>query len=105
VVVVTEGSGPPRLAFIAPYAVTSIAEYFMGQRRDVLIVYDNLTHHVRAYGNDRSSSPARAAGLPWSYLLHLLPTAGAGNLPARRARWQHANRAANVETETPNSSA
>ena len=29
VVVVTEGNDPPGLAYIAPYAATSIAEYFM----------------------------------------------------------------------------
>lgn len=49
VVVVTEGNDPPGLAYIAPYAATSIAEYFMLQGRDVLIVYDDLTHHARAY--------------------------------------------------------
>ena len=49
VVVVTEGSDPPGLAFIAPYAATTIAEYFMEAGRDVLIVYDDLTHHARAY--------------------------------------------------------
>ncbi|MFA7594366.1 MAG: F0F1 ATP synthase subunit alpha, partial [Thiohalobacteraceae bacterium] len=37
------------LAYIAPYSATSIAEYFMEQGRDVLIVYDDLTHHARAY--------------------------------------------------------
>jgi F-type H+-transporting ATPase subunit alpha len=49
VVVVTEGNDPPGLTFIAPYAATSIAEFFMEQGRDVLIVYDDLTHHARAY--------------------------------------------------------
>lgn len=49
VVVVTEGNDPPGLKYIAPYAATSIAEYFMEQGRDVLIVYDDLTHHARAY--------------------------------------------------------
>ncbi|MDY0281464.1 MAG: F0F1 ATP synthase subunit alpha, partial [Salinivirgaceae bacterium] len=49
VIVVTEGNDPPGLAYIAPYAATSIAEYFMGTGRDVLIVYDDLTHHARAY--------------------------------------------------------
>jgi F-type H+-transporting ATPase subunit alpha len=49
VVVVAEGSAPPGLAYIAPYAATSIAEYFMARGRDVLIVYDDLTHHARAY--------------------------------------------------------
>src|SRR5271165_7200161 len=49
IVVVTEGNDPPGLAYIAPYAATSIAEHFMEAGRDVLIVYDDLTHHARAY--------------------------------------------------------
>ncbi|MDF3809571.1 F0F1 ATP synthase subunit alpha [Rhodopseudomonas sp. BAL398] len=49
VLVVTEGNDPPGLAYIAPYAATSIGEYFMEQGRDVLVVYDDLTHHARAY--------------------------------------------------------
>jgi F-type H+/Na+-transporting ATPase subunit alpha len=49
VLVVTEGNDPPGLAFIAPYAATSIAEHFMEQGRDVLVIYDDLTHHARAY--------------------------------------------------------
>jgi F-type H+-transporting ATPase subunit alpha len=49
VVVVTQGNDPPGLAYIAPYAATSIAEHFMEAGRDVLIVYDDLTHHARAY--------------------------------------------------------
>ena len=49
VVVVTAGNDPPGLAYIAPYAATSIAEHFMAAGRDVLIVYDDLTQHARAY--------------------------------------------------------
>ena len=49
VVVVTEGNDPPGLTYIAPYAATSIAEHFMEAGRDVLIVYDDLTNHARAY--------------------------------------------------------
>jgi len=48
-VVVTEGNGPPGLAYIAPYAATSIAEHLMAAGHDVLIVYDDLTQHARAY--------------------------------------------------------
>lgn len=48
-VVVSEGNDPPGLTYIAPYAATSIAEYFMEDGRDALIVYDDLTHHARAY--------------------------------------------------------
>lgn len=49
VVVVTEGNSSPGLQYLTPYAATSIAEYFMEQGRDVLIVYDDLTKHARAY--------------------------------------------------------
>jgi F-type H+-transporting ATPase subunit alpha len=49
VVMVTEGDDPAGLAYIAPYAATSVAEYFMQAGRDVLIVYDDLTQHARAY--------------------------------------------------------
>jgi F-type H+/Na+-transporting ATPase subunit alpha len=49
VVVVAEGNGAPGLVYITPYAATSIAEYFMEQGRDVLIIYDDLTQHARAY--------------------------------------------------------
>jgi len=49
VVVVAEGNQAPGLVYITPYAATSIAEYFMEQGRDVLIVYDDLTQHAEAY--------------------------------------------------------
>ena len=49
VVVVAEGNDAPGLVYITPYAATTIAEYFMEKGRDVLIVYDDLTHHARAY--------------------------------------------------------
>ena len=49
IVVVAEGNEAPGLAYVAPYAATSIAEHFMEAGRDVLIVYDDLTHHARAY--------------------------------------------------------
>ena len=49
IVIVAEGSDPPGLQFIAPYAATSIAEFFMSKGKDVLIVYDDLTKHALAY--------------------------------------------------------
>jgi F-type H+-transporting ATPase subunit alpha len=48
-VVIAEGDDPPGQQYIAPYAATTIAEYFMAQGRDVLVVYDDLTRHARAY--------------------------------------------------------
>src|SRR6202789_4154742 len=49
VVVAAEGNDAPGVAYVTPYAATSIAEWFMEQGRDVLIVYDDLTQHARAY--------------------------------------------------------
>ena len=49
VIMVTEGNDAPGLLYIAPYAATSIGESFMEAGRDVLIVYDDLTQHARAY--------------------------------------------------------
>jgi len=49
IVVASEGNDPPGLTYIGPYAATSIAEHFMEKGRDVLIVYDDLTQHARAY--------------------------------------------------------
>jgi F-type H+-transporting ATPase subunit alpha len=49
IVMVSEGSDAPGLSYIAPYAATSIAEHFMEAGRDVLVVYDDLTQHARAY--------------------------------------------------------
>jgi len=37
------------LQYIAPYAGTSMAEFFMHQGKDVLIVYDDLSKHAVAY--------------------------------------------------------
>jgi F-type H+/Na+-transporting ATPase subunit alpha len=48
-VVVAEGDDPTGLQYIAPYAATSMAEWSMEQGRDVLVVYDDLTQHARAY--------------------------------------------------------
>lgn len=49
VVVVASDDDPPGLRYITPYAATTMAEYFMEQGRDALIVYDDLTRHARAY--------------------------------------------------------
>lgn len=49
IAVVTEGNDAPGMTYIAPYAATIIAEYFMEQGQDALVIYDDLTHHARAY--------------------------------------------------------
>ncbi len=48
-VVLASGEEPPGLQFVAPYAAMTIAEFFMEAGRDVLVVYDDLTRHARAY--------------------------------------------------------
>ena len=37
------------LAYVAPYAAMTMAEYFADQSKDVLVVLDDLTHHARSY--------------------------------------------------------
>lgn len=49
IIVFATEEDPPGLQFITPYAATTIGEYFMGLGRDVLVVYDDLTRHARAY--------------------------------------------------------
>ncbi len=49
IVVVASDEDPPGLRFHTAYAATTMAEYFMEQGRDALIVYDDLTRHARAY--------------------------------------------------------
>ncbi|MFP4528196.1 MAG: alternate F1F0 ATPase, F1 subunit alpha [Candidatus Kapaibacterium sp.] len=49
IIVAATGDNTPGMNFAAPFAATSIGEYFMDMGRDVLIVYDDLTSHARAY--------------------------------------------------------
>ncbi|MEO1459200.1 MAG: F0F1 ATP synthase subunit alpha [Pseudomonadota bacterium] len=49
VVVVAGGEAPPGLAFLAPYAAMTMAEHLVAEGRDVLVVFDDLTRHARAY--------------------------------------------------------
>jgi len=55
----------PGLAYIAPYAAMTMAEFFSNQGRDVLVVLDDLTHHARSLPR---AFPATA------------PSAGAGSI-------------------------
>lgn len=49
IVVSATASDPAPVQYIAPYSGTSLAEYFMYQGKDVLIVYDDLSKHAVAY--------------------------------------------------------
>ena len=47
--VVAESSAQPGLRWLAPFAATSIAEWFRDRGRHVLIVYDDLTKHAATH--------------------------------------------------------
>ena len=49
IIVVAGASDPASLQYLAPYAGTAIAEYFMEKGEDVLIVHDDLTKQAWAY--------------------------------------------------------
>ena len=49
IVVAASGDETAGMQYIAPYAATAIGEYFMEKGKDVLVVYDDLTAHARAY--------------------------------------------------------
>jgi|SRR3989339_411791 len=49
IVVVAGASAPASLSYIAPYSGVSMAEYFMDQGKDVLVVYDDLSKQAWAY--------------------------------------------------------
>jgi len=49
IIVVAGASDPASLSYIAPYAGVAMAEYFMDQKKDVLVVYDDLSKHAWAY--------------------------------------------------------
>ncbi len=49
IVVSSTASDSAPLQYIAPYSGTAMAEYFMHQGKDVLIVYDDLSKHAVAY--------------------------------------------------------
>ena len=49
IVVAASASDPASFWYVAPYAGCAIAEYFMDQGKDVLIIYDDLTKHAWAY--------------------------------------------------------
>ncbi len=49
IIMAATASDSSALQYIAPYAATSMAEYFMYKGKDVLIVYDDLSKHAVAY--------------------------------------------------------
>ena len=49
IVISASASSPAPLLYLAPYAGVTMAEEFMFQGKDVLIIYDDLTKHATAY--------------------------------------------------------
>ncbi len=49
IIVTANASDPASLQWIAPYAGCAIAEYFMDQGKDALVIYDDLSKHAWAY--------------------------------------------------------
>lgn len=49
VIVATTEDNPPGMRYVAPYAATTMAEYFRDRGRDTVVVFDDLTRHARAY--------------------------------------------------------
>ena len=49
VCVVAEASALPGLQYLAPFAGCALAEYWMAQGKDTLIIYDDLSTHARTY--------------------------------------------------------
>jgi F-type H+-transporting ATPase subunit alpha len=49
IVVNASASDPATMQYLAPYSATAVAEYFMDQGKDVLVIYDDLTKHAYAY--------------------------------------------------------
>lgn len=94
-IIVNAGAAEPApLQYIAPYAGTAMAEYFMYQGKDVLIVYDDLSKHAVAYRTISlllERPPGREAYPGDVFYLHsrllerssrLTPEAGGGSITA-----------------------
>lgn len=94
IVVSSTASDPASMQYIAPYAGTAMAEHFMHQGKDVLIVYDDLSKHAVAYRAISlllERSPGREAYPGDVFYLHsrllerssrLTPEAGGGSITA-----------------------
>ena len=94
IVVSATASDPASLQYIAPYAGTAMAEYFMYQGKDVLIIYDDLSKHAVAYRSLSlilERSPGREAYPGDVFYLHsrllerssrLTPGMGGGSITA-----------------------
>lgn len=93
-VVVAEATAMPGLKYLAPFAGCAVAEGWMWQGKDVLVVYDDLTTHARTYRElslllrrppGREAYPGDIFYLHSRLLersTHLAPTHGGGSMTA-----------------------
>jgi F-type H+/Na+-transporting ATPase subunit alpha len=49
IIIAASASDPAAMQYLAPYAGSAVAEYFLEKGQDVLIIYDDLTKHAWAY--------------------------------------------------------
>ncbi len=94
IIVSATASDPAPLQYIAPYAGTALAEFFMYSGKDVLIIYDDLSKHAVAYRAISlllERSPGREAYPGDVFYLHsrllersarIIPEAGGGSITA-----------------------
>lgn len=94
VVVVAGSDSPPGMQYLAPFAATTMAEFFRDRGQDALVVYDDLSHHARAYREISllmRRPPGREAYPGDIFYLHsrllerstrLIPELGGGSLTA-----------------------
>lgn len=94
IVVCSTASDCAPMQYISPYSATALAEYFMYQGKDVLVVYDDLSKHAVAYRTISlllGRSPGREAYPGDVFYLHsrllerssrLAPEAGGGSITA-----------------------
>lgn len=94
VIVASDASDPPGLQYLAPYAGTTIAEYFRDLGQDTLVIYDDLTKHADAYRELAlllGRSPGREAFPGDIFYIHaellerataLAPSTGGGSITA-----------------------
>ena len=74
------GYGDSRLQYLAPFAGCAVAEAWMAQGKDTLIVYDDLTAHAQAYRELSLCCAGRRGGRPFPAIFFIC-TRACSNAP------------------------